>query len=184
MRTFLIGFLYLLKKSAKILRCLCLSDNDDAGSEEISRFVCVFEMWEDLIFGDAQYELNKRRQVKLRKPEELPHEDDIMALKNEVSRIMTIKKEDSEFSFIKLRDAVCTRLTLVNGRRGGEPAKMEISIWEEAKNDKWIDQQRVGQLDYLDQCLIKELKVTYMTGKGLNILQYTSEKSFCKFYEM
>lgn len=159
--------MYLIKKSAKILRCTCLAGNDDQGSEEILKFVGVFELWEDLIFGDAQYELNKRRQVKLRKLESLPQESDIVMLKDEITKIMTILPEAVNFNFIRSRDAVCTRLTLVNGRRGGEPAKLTITEWEETNNNKWIDRQRVDDLDDLDQRLIKELKVTYITGNSL-----------------
>ena len=37
---------------------------------------------------------------------------------------------------------------------------------EDAFKDKWIDFQRVKNLDEMDKLLIKSLKVAYITGKG------------------
>ena len=38
-------------------------------------------------------------------------------------------------SFVELCNIVCTRLTLLNARRGGETSRLEI--WKEAENDGW-----------------------------------------------
>ena len=66
---------YLLKRSAKTIKAILMSNGKDEESLEIERFTQVLELWEDFIFGDAQYEFNKRRQIKLRRPERLPDEE-------------------------------------------------------------------------------------------------------------
>ena len=67
---------YLLKRSAKTIKAILMSNGKDEESLEIERFTQqVLELWEDFIFGDAQYEFNKRRQIKLRRPERLSDEE-------------------------------------------------------------------------------------------------------------
>ena len=113
------NLLFLIKRAAKVLKCLALEKDNENFGEEIDRFTNILYLWEDLIFGDATYELNKRRQTNLRKPGVLPDEEDVKALRNETLRIMGNTKDISDENiFVKLRDATCTRLTLLNGRRG------------------------------------------------------------------
>ena len=169
------NLLYLLKRSAKILRALMMAKGNDEASREIDTFVQVLELWEDFIFGDAQYELNKRRQIKLRRPESLPNEDDILCIRDRIINTMKELTQDvfmlwDTSKFIQLRDSACTRLTLLNARRGGEPARLSVDEWTDANEDKWIDRQRLGDMDDLDKLIIKSLKVTYLTGKGNNHL--------------
>ena len=131
-----IGLNYLLKKSARIIKGTILTMSfgsttkesnkvavDMAG--EIDLFLSVFTLWEDHIFGDATYTSNKQRQVKLRRPSALPLEHDIKKLCDHViNRIDTILRDSFTFLdvhlFVELRNAACTRLTLLDGRRGGE----------------------------------------------------------------
>ena len=47
-------------------------------------------------------------------------------------------------TFVELRDCACARLTLINARRGGEPARLLLSDWNDAEQGVWIDNQRVG----------------------------------------
>ena len=79
----------------------------------------------DFVFGDAHYTLNNSRQVRLGKPCMLPMEEDVKTLKDFVeSRMKQIALAKFEYfdyhSYVELRDAACPRLTLLNGRRGGE----------------------------------------------------------------
>ena len=82
-----------------------------------------------------------------------------------------------ETCFVKLRDAACTRLTLLNAHRGGEPARMTVDEWTDTNNNKWIDQQRLQNLDQLDLVLIKNHKITYISGKGNNHLVLIQDTS-------
>ena len=65
-----------------------------------------------------------------------------------------------ERSFVRLRDCACTRLTLLNARRGGEPARLTVDEWNDTRNDKWIEKQWMKELDELDKALVVTLKVT------------------------
>ncbi|XP_065652453.1 uncharacterized protein LOC136079814 [Hydra vulgaris] len=132
-------------------------------------------MWEDFIFGDTTYQLNKNKNIKLRKPSELPDDDDIFVFRSHIlKRMKELTAEFFEFfdtsSYVKLRDCACARLTMLNGRRGGEPARLLINEFNQAVNDSWIDKQRLSNLDDLEQSLVDHLKITYMCGKGNNHL--------------
>ena len=55
-------------------------------------------------------------------------------------------------------------------RRGGESARLTIEEWKDGLENKWIDKQRLQDLDDVDRALIKSLKVTHLTGKSNNHL--------------
>lgn len=79
---------------------------------------------QDFAFGDATYMLNKNG-LMLRKPSSLPVEKHVTLLRNYVAKDMKDLVADklSYFNFhryVELRDAACTKLTLLNGRRGGK----------------------------------------------------------------
>ena len=159
---------YLLKRASKIIQALLVSEGKDDISMDIQKFVDLLELWDDIIFGDAVYETNKRREVCIRKPEQLPNEEDVLLIREYVLSWMSILSENKlEFFTAKeLRDAALSRLKIVNGQKDGEPSRLEINDWQMAKNDEWIDKQRLDYLDEFDQMLINSLKVTYITGKG------------------
>ncbi|XP_057296083.1 uncharacterized protein LOC130629325 isoform X2 [Hydractinia symbiolongicarpus] len=164
---------YLLKRVAKVLKGHYLVSSDDSAAEEIDRFISVLEMYEDFVFADATYQLNKNKNIKLRKPSELPLEEDMQLLKNHVMQRMKELLQDpftifDVSSYVELRDCACCRLTLLNARRGGEPARMLLDDFQQAINDAWIDRQRIDYLDPLDQLLVDTIKISYMTGKGNN----------------
>ena len=165
---------YLLLRSAKVLKASLLVQKKDEQASDIEKFVSVLELWEDILFGDATYALNNNKQVNLRKPGKLPLEADIEKLRNYVlSRMKTLTGSFHLFdshSFVELRDCTCARLTLLNARRGGEPARLKLSDYAEAEIGSWIDQQRLLDLDPLDQLLVNSVKITYITGKGNNHL--------------
>ena len=58
------------------------------------KFVQVFEMHKQQIFGDAVHQLNKNGQVKLRKPNMLSDEEDVSNLRDyTVNRIKEMSSE-------------------------------------------------------------------------------------------
>ena len=78
------------------------------------------------IFGDTHYAAGKVRQEKLRRPQEMPLEDDVKALKiyTTIQLELLVKQIDaytcvSSHLFKKLRDLIVCRLTLFNGLKGG-----------------------------------------------------------------
>ena len=170
------GLYYLLKRSCKIVKSTFLVEGKDDSAAEIDKFTSVLELNHEFIFGDATYQINKSRQIKLRKPASLPIEKDIEQLReytmNTVAGIIQDKYIiwDSH-NFSKLRDLTVSRLTLFNARRGGEPSRLTIDEWKEADNNSWIDKQRAEMLsDPLDKCLLENMKITYQTGKGNHLV--------------
>jgi len=126
----------LLKRAAKVFKVDHLIKQEDDLAEEINRFSSILDGNENLIFGHATYLLNKNKNTNSRKPHNLPLEEDIRLIK---LYIMTILKEveDAFFvidstKYVELRDAVCSRLTLLNGRRGKYIFQLDFSTitWE------------------------------------------------------
>ena len=63
---------------------------------DLQKFVNLLELWSDIIFGDAVYETNKRRETVLRKPEKLPDEGDLRETRVHIlSRLKTLLKKNN-----------------------------------------------------------------------------------------
>ena len=97
-------------------------------------------------------------------------EKDIQAKHSYVIKRMTELVAEFDFwtshSFVELRNNVLTRLTLLNGRRRSEVARLQIQDWKAGENNTWIENQRLENLNDADKMLVKSLKITYMTDKG------------------
>lgn len=100
--------------------------------------------------SSARYELEKKRLVKIRKPCQLPLESDIEKIHQHILKrmgeLLCVFELWTAHSFVELRNLVLTRLTLLNGRRGGETSRLLVKDWLEAESDNWIDQQRLQSL--------------------------------------
>ena len=169
------GLYYLIRNSALIWKATFLVKEKDDDAKDMENFLAVFNLWKDYIFGDATYHLNRSRQIKLRKPTNLPLEEDVAAMRTHVLSQITKYTSDSfhlfdQHSFVELRNAVCVRLTMFNARRGGEPARLLIQEWRDAEQDIWIDKQRIAALDPIETALLQNLKIMYQGGKGNNHL--------------
>jgi len=171
-----VGLYYLLKRFAKVCKGMHLINDKDDKAAEVDKFVEVLELNYHSLFGDAMYALNRNRQVKLRRPAALPSEEDVSKLRQyNVARMQELlsnpyKMWDSH-SYIELRDLAVCRLTVFNARRGGEPARLVISEWQDAENGSWLDPKRL-QVAATDKelTMFRNLKVTYQGGKGNNHL--------------
>lgn len=167
---------YLVKKSGKILKASYLISDEDDKASAVDKFVEVLEVNHDYLFGDAQYAINRSRKEKLRRPENLPLEEDINLLKEyTVSRMKSVlEKEMYEVwegeRFTELRDLVVCRLTLFNARRGGEPCRLSLEEYDTAEQDTWISKNHLQQLNQAEQRLAKKMKLAYQTGKGLHLV--------------
>ena len=167
---------YLLKTSSKILKGEYLTAEKDAEAQEVTNFVTVLELNHDSLFGDAIYAINRAKNMKLRKPQQMPNEEDIMKVRQ--YSIDVVKKFTSDdyihfegHEFKELRDAVVCRLTLFNARRGGEPSRMQLKEWEDAVSNAWVDQRQLDNIeDPIEKAVAESTKVTYQTGKGNNHL--------------
>lgn len=76
-----VGLYYLLKRFAKVCKGIHLINDKDDKAAEVDKFVEVLELNYHSLFGDAMYALNRNRQVKLRRPEALPCEEDVSKLR-------------------------------------------------------------------------------------------------------
>ena len=163
---------YLLKNLAKVVKGSFLMENRDLDARAMDDFITILEMCKDNIFGEATQKIHKDRQIKLRKPQQLPLEEDISNLRNYIlKRINEIVNDPllliDASTYIELRDCTCARLTLFNARRGGEPARLLLNEWQEAEDNEWIDSERAGKIeDPIEKFLINSLKITYQMGKG------------------
>ena len=85
------SFNFLIRRFAKVLKVLYLVREDDESAREVDRFLEVFTLYKDFIFGDASYRQNRNRQEKLRRPHHLPSEVDVSQLrKYTIDRISVI----------------------------------------------------------------------------------------------
>jgi hypothetical protein len=116
-----IGLYYLLKKLAKVVKTsyLVAKPPEDAKATEVDQFLGVLALNYNFIFGDAIYNINKNREVKLRKPEELPKDSDVAKVRQYTLNRMTSLIGDEYLvwtakEFAELRDLADCRLTLFN----------------------------------------------------------------------
>ncbi|XP_065653738.1 uncharacterized protein LOC136080689 [Hydra vulgaris] len=63
-------------------------------------------------------------------------------------------------SFVTIRSATATCLTIFNARRGGEPVRLHLFQWNVALNGEWMDKQ-----DLPEEFNIEQMFITYQTGK-------------------
>ena len=126
-----LSILNLLKATGKLLIGYILMQKLDAKSQQVVEFLQVLELY---IFGDAYYDLNYRRNVILRKPVNLPKDDDIKMLMEECTKIMSVDVFDYPHdSFVNIRSATATCLIIFNTRRGGEPVRIQLYQWQEGR---------------------------------------------------
>jgi len=151
----------LIKFTSKFLIGYFLVKNQGNQSKKVVDFLSVLKMFEKDTFGDAYYELNYKKNTVLRKPQNLPKEDDVVTLNNECKTIMSsidVFDLPTE-SFVNIRSAVVTFLIIFNVRWGGEPIRLRLYQWQEALDGIWVDKQ--GFPDEFDNI---EMLITFQTG--------------------
>ena len=120
-----------------------MSSGEETKVTEVSYFLEILALNKHNVFGDATYHINKSRQEKLRLPSWMPEEEDLQKLRNfTMSEISQKTKEFihiGQHEFIILRNAVCSRLTLFNACRGGEPYN------KSSKNYRLVGQEEVDK---------------------------------------
>ncbi|GFO41297.1 hypothetical protein PoB_006780200 [Plakobranchus ocellatus] len=84
---------YLLKKLIKVCKGYCIQIKDMSMAEEADRFASLLDLNWDFIFYSAQLRCEQRSS--LRKPKELPKEQDLAKLRNSVLFEMKKLGEDT-----------------------------------------------------------------------------------------
>jgi hypothetical protein len=162
---------YLLKKSAEVMQGVYLLEKKDDRCVEIEYFEKLLKHTWGENFADALYKVDRRRREKLRKPSELPLEEDLKIIRDYCNKVIQELGADSYrlldvADFIKLRAALVARLTVFNARRGSEPARLELIEWESARAEEWIDKQRISSASESDADMLKQFRLAYQAGKG------------------
>ncbi|KAJ8049935.1 hypothetical protein HOLleu_02904 [Holothuria leucospilota] len=151
---------FLIKKASFLLKADLLVNEEDKAAKELEKIETEFEMRKHDLFADSEYQMLKNRQTKIRKPQEQPLEEDVPN-----------NKEWDACKFSLLRDLAACRLTLFNGRRGGEPCRLTLQEWMDAAEDKWLNPDEIDRIkDPIERELIKKTKIAFQTGKGSNRL--------------
>ncbi|KAH9523863.1 hypothetical protein Btru_047258 [Bulinus truncatus] len=163
---------FIIKNFANFLSGLYITKDDTNKFKETERFLKLLQFrWSDINYA-AEKKIRLSKSEKLRRPNELPDEDDVLRLRDfTFTEIETLVQDQStKYSFndfVKLRNLILCRLTLFNARRGGEPARLLLKEYWEGKSDAWIDNQRLDHIrDPLDRELMNTYKITYQAGKG------------------
>ena len=109
----MIGILNLFKKTEHILISHFLVQCEDRKSNRVTEFFKVLKLFESELFGNAYYDLNYRKKRTLRKPINLPKNDDVRLLMEECKKIMQPidKSEHPAKDFVNFRSATVTALT-------------------------------------------------------------------------
>lgn len=159
----------LLRKAAKVLVADCLIRNDKEEAREIEEFTKVLDMNYAKIFSQAEYNLKEKRQRENRKPGGLPDEKNLQTLrtylieetKKTVECVESQSGSITASQFVHLRKLALTRVTLVNGRRGSEVARMLLQDFKD--KDSWISKK---DLTPSEEELVKKYGLAFIMGKG------------------
>lgn len=161
--------LYLIKTAAGIIKATYRSALKDIEANEIDYFLEMLKLYQSEIFGDAASAITRIQQEKHRAPEEEADDEDIQTLRAYITS--TIERTGSVYdfgdrsTFIELRDALCARITLFNGRRGNEPSQMRISHFEDGEQGRWVKKSLIDRLNEREKKMFKENILCYLSGK-------------------
>ena len=118
------------------------------------------------MFGGSLNQIQQRRNKVTRKPANLPQEKTVEVLNANMKKIMSPPNLSYQFPmsiFVDVRDAACARLTIYNGRRGGEPARLFLYQWQEAVNGTWLREETRER--YKNEIETGN-RITFQEGKG------------------
>lgn len=165
----LVALSYLLRNAANIIMAEYLEVMRDDEALELEKFLHVLKIRWQVLTSAAIEAQQLRSQEVLRKPIELPLEEDLIKFRAYVmNRIESLVKNSDRgwelCEFTELRDLLSARLTLFNARRGSEAARMFLRQYHDAVGQAWIDPRVCQQLEQADRLLGGKYKLGYMLG--------------------
>lgn len=146
---------------------LLSKENAKDETQSVRDFLDLLKHHQNAMFGDAKYLINKARQENLRLPARMPSEDDLKQLRNyTISRIAQLRRtpDMTRTEFVELRNLLCSRLTLFNARRGGEPSRLMVDHW--TTRHQWIP----SDLSTEEKRMFKKMTIMFGTGKGNHLV--------------
>ncbi|XP_062606599.1 uncharacterized protein LOC134268369 isoform X2 [Saccostrea cucullata] len=159
---------YLLNDVCEVMQASYLIEGEDDLAEELGKFVVISRRLWSSFYKNAEQNLKIQREAELRAPINLPVRQDLYKVREYTKQLITKLSGDGyslyeNAEFCKLRDALVCRLTIFNGRRGGEPSRMLLSELTDAMNDKWIDQYKRENLQFeIERERFGETKIAYI----------------------
>ena len=80
----------------------------------------------------------------------------------------SIAKEENieKDSYIELRRATLSYLTIYNGSRGNEVASLTLLRYKDAINDRWVNKKIYGSLNEQDKSIIDKFYVCFKSAKS------------------
>ncbi|XP_063419444.1 uncharacterized protein LOC134702479, partial [Mytilus trossulus] len=163
---------HLLKNVIKHIKGQHLLQGKKDELVKIEEFKTLFDYYKKEIFDGAEYNCIKNRQENLRRPQYLPLDDDVRKLRNYT--LTEIAQMDDPYKILdmneypRLRDLVVARITLFNAKRGGEPSRLTIKEWDDAKDGVWLAETHKKKAKTSEELELFEIyKLSYQSGKSV-----------------
>ena len=136
-----LGMGNILTRTIKSMKGMYAEAMEDEKAAELDRFHDAYKFRAHELYASARYRAIHQSITKACRPSSLPDDAHLQKLKSfiaaEIARITTGRRMKVE-EYVLLRSLVVSRLTLLNRRRGEEPARMLLSESDDAKNGAWL----------------------------------------------
>jgi integrase len=166
-----LGIVNTIKSASKTVKATYLINDQVEKATEMDRFRVVLDINWAAMVNRATYHLQMRDQELLRQPKQLPLKEDVKKIADYIKDQLPSLEEKEHmtvFEFNRMRAMLVTRMTLFNGRRGGECAKMSLADWDKTERKVWGNQS-VKMFPH-EEALINEFELAYLAGKGRKVV--------------
>ena len=155
-------------RSIKTLEGYFTEIKEDDKAKEIKMFKKAYKHRANELYPSARQACIKNSLQKLRRPDQLPNEEELKKMKCYVSseiEYVTTNFNVKQYSW--LRSLIVSRLTLFNARRGDEASRILVEEWENAEKNVWVPDNQVEKIsDEAEKYLVGKYKLAYLAGKG------------------
>ena len=79
---------------------------------------------------------------------------------------IALEKNIEKNSYIQLRRATLSYLTIYNGSRGNEVASLTLSRYKDAINDRWVNKKIYQSLNEEEKSVIDKFYVCFKSAKS------------------
>ena len=161
---------YFLKTLVAIIRTLSNKEENDAMVEKCRRFVEIFDDEWEIINANSYATMEKEKE---NLPVELPLEGDVRKVKgyccDQIVSICHLAETVglNSQTYLQLSRVTLCRLITFNARRGGEPSKLTLKVWDGVMDDRWKRLSDMKNIeDDVERKLATRMKLCYIHGKA------------------
>ena len=159
-----------LKSIAEYLRLRYLTEENAVAVSKTRDFLEIFNTGWELYNNNAFKKLDSKKD---NMPEELPLDSDIRKFRSfvlsNIRSICLLTEKSSSISCADWRNLeryVLARVISFNAKRGSEPSRLTLDMWDGVMQDRWKRQEDIqGIQDPVERKLVESLKVCYLQGK-------------------